>query len=323
MMRRRELITRMSGAAIAWPLAAPAQPAGKVWRIGFVGVLPSHAGLIQGMRELGYVEGKDFVVERLPSDLQQYDHLRIVAAELVRRRCDVLLSGFTPAIRALQEATRAIPIVFVGVTDPVGNGLVASLARPSGNTTGLASSYDDSSPKQLELLAMVVPGATRIGLLWNPENPASATQVKITQDAAAKASISLVLKEANNLRQIETAFASFAAESVPAVMITGDGTYFVLQEQVPRIALGHRLPTMFPQREYALAGGLLSYGQSQTELYRQAATYVHKLMRGAKPADLPVEQPTRFHLTINRKTADALGVTIPPVLYIFAEEVIE
>lgn len=245
------------------------------------------------------------------------------ASQLVQRKPDVVLAGSSPTTRALQQASRTIPIVFVAATDPVGNGFVASLARPGGNVTGLASSYDDTTLKQLELLAMLVPGASRIGLLGNPENPATIAVLKVAQESAKKAGLALVIKEARDPAQIEPALEGLAAEHVSAMLLIADPVFFGMRTQVARLALDRRLPSMFPTREYAEAGGLMSYGQSQRELWRQSATYVHKLMRGAKPADLPVEQPTRYHLTLNRKTADALGVTIPQVLYIFADAVIE
>src|SRR5262249_29814505 len=231
--------------------------------------------------------------------------------------------GAAPAVRPAQQATRTIPIVFAGITDPVGNGYVASLARPGGNTTGLATSFDDTSPKQLELLATIVPNASRIGLLGHPETPNFFSVLKVTRDAAQQAGISRVVMEARNLRDIENAFATFGSERVQAVMVVAHAIFFSLRERITELALRRRLPTMFSQREYTEAGGLRSDGQSQREFLRGAATFVHKIMRGAKPAALPVEQPTRFHLVINRKTADALGLTIPPILYIFAEEVIE
>jgi len=332
-MHRRSVLTLLGGAsAAAWPLAARAQQAGKVWRIGHLAVnlrpggtggpSSAYAGFLQGMRELGYVEGKDFVTESRNAE-GQYARLPDLAAELVRLKVDVIITGAAAAVLPAQQATRTIPIVFAAITDPVGNGFVASLARPGGNTTGLATATDDTSPKQLELLATIVPNSSRIGLLGNPETPSFSPVLKVTRDAAQQAGISLMVMEARNLQDIENAFATFGSERVQAVMVVADSIFFGLRERIPELALRHRLPTMFSTREYTEAGGLMSYGQSVREFYRSAATFVHKIMRGAKPADLPVEQPTRFHLVINRKTADALGLTIPPILYIFADEVIE
>jgi putative ABC transport system substrate-binding protein len=246
-----------------------------------------------------------------------------LATELVELKVDVLVTGPTPAVRALQRATRTIPIVFVATTDPVGNGIVASLARPGGNTTGQAGSNDDTAPKQLELLATIVANPSRIGLLGNPENPGYFPVLKSAQDAAQKAGLFLVPVASSKPEDIEKAFAAFNRERVQAVMVATDPVFGEQRQRIAELALSHRLPTMSSQREFAEAGGLMSYGESQREFYRRTAIFVDKIFKGAKPADLPVEQPTRYHLVINRKTADALGVTIPALLYIFADEVIE
>jgi putative ABC transport system substrate-binding protein len=327
-MKRREFITLLGGAAAAWPLAARAQQSGKVWRIGFLvgqpreGFSRAYGGFVQGMRELGYVEGKDFVSE-VRSAEGQYERVPDLAAELVGLKVDILFTGMSPAVRPLQQATRIIPIVFVSITDPVGQGFVASLAHPGGNTTGLASSYDDTSPKQLEVLAAVVPNPSRFGVLGNPDNPASSGYLKIAQDAAQKAGLFLVPTEARNLQDIENAFAGFGKERVQAVMVAGDAFFLGQFRRIAELALRSRLPSISPHLDYAEAGGLMAYGENLSDFYRRGASVVDKLFKGAKPADLPVEQPTRFHLVINRKTADALGLTIPPALYIFADEVID
>ena len=326
-MRRREFIAGLGG-AMAWPLAARAQVAGKVWRIGVLGGAPrpilaeNYSGFQQGMRELGYFEGRDFVSELRAAD-NSYDRLNGLAVELVRLNVDILLTGTPAAVRPLQEATRTIPIIFAGVGDPVGSGFVASLARPGGNTTGLANFYDDTAPKQLELLMTTLLHRSRIGLLGNPDTPPYLAFVKNVRAAAQQAGVDLISLEARNTSEIEEAFAALAREHVQGVLVVPDAAYFGQRRLLTDNALKWRLPTIFGAREYAVDGGLMSYGQGTREFYRQAATFVHKIMHGAKPADLPVEQPTRFNLTINRKTADALGVTIPPVLYIFADDVIE
>jgi len=325
-MRRREFIAGLGAAA--WPLVARAQVAGKVWRIGVLGGAPrpilaeNYSGFQQGMRELGYFEGRDFVSELRAAD-NSYDRLNGLAVELVRLNVDILLTGTPAAVRPLQEATRTIPIIFAGVADPVGSGFVASLARPGGNTTGLANSYDDTAPKQLELLLATILHPSRIGLLGNPDTPPYLATVKNVRAAAQQAGVDLISLEARNTSEIEEAFAALAREHVQGVLVVPDAVYFGQRRLLTDNALKLRLPTMFQSREFVVDGGLMSYGQSVSEFYRQAATFVHKIMHGAKPADLPVERPTRFHLTINRKTADALGVTIPPVLYTFADEVIE
>jgi ABC-type uncharacterized transport system substrate-binding protein len=325
-MRRREFIKLVGGAA-AWPLAARAQQR-KVWRIGFVAAVSReqfsrlYAGFQQGMRELGYVEGKDFVSE-IRSVEGRYERFPDIAADLVGLNVDIIVTGLTGAIRPLQNATNTIPIVMAYATDPVGSRLVASLAHPGGNTTGLAGSSDDTSPKQLELLAAVLTNPSRIGLLGNPDNPAYFPVRNGAQDAAKRAGLSMITVEARNPREIGNAFASFAKERVQAVMVATDGVYLGNRERLVELALDNRLPTMFSQRDYVEAGGLMSYGENLADFFRRSASYVDKIFKGAKPGDLPIEQPTKFNLVINRKTADALGVTIPAQLYIFADEVID
>ena len=328
MMKRRAFITLLGGAAAAWQLAARAQQTGKVWRIGWLSGGSREAtsrldgAFLQSMREIGYVEGRDFVMESRFAD-GKYERYSEFAAEFVRLKVDVILTGATSAIRALQRATTTIPIVLAYSTDPVGNGFVASLAHPGGNITGLSSSSDDTSPKQLELVATVVPSVSRIGLVGNPASPPYADVRKSAQNAAQKVGLTLVTVEARNPQEIESAFAAFGKERVQAFIAAGDAVFFTQRRQIADLALKNRLPSIFSQREYAEAGGLMSYGENLSEFFRRAASFVDKIFKGAKPGDLPIEQPTRFNLVINRKTADALGVTIPPQLYIFADEVIE
>ena len=330
-MKRREFITLLGGAAAAWPLAARAQQPGTFRRIGFLyGSIPLtqlgsedlSRAFIQGMLELGYLEGKDFVVE-WRSAAGQYERLADLAAELARLKVDVVVTGSAAAVRPAQQATTTIPIVMAYSTDPVGNGFVASLARPGGNTTGLAGSSDDSAPKQLELLTTVMPRLSRVAILTNPHNPNSAAVIKSAQSAAEKVGLVVVPVEARSLEEIEDAFAAIAKQSIAAVVVGLDAAFFVHRQQLAQLALDNRLASMFPVRDYAAAGGLMSYGESLRDFYHRAASFVDKIFKGAKPSDLPIEQPTRFKLVINRKTADALGLTIPPQLYIFADEVIE
>jgi putative ABC transport system substrate-binding protein len=322
-MHRRDFIRLLGGAAAGWPLVARAQQrAGKVWRIGFLigQQRQEYDAFVQGMHELGYVEGRDFVSELRYAE-GRYERLPIFADELVALKVDVLFTGLSPAVRALQAATRTIPIVFAGVTDPVGQGFVASLARPGGNTTGLAGSFDDTSPKRLELLAAMLPGTTRIGFLHNPGNQAAT--LKRAQAAAREAGLSLIPIEARDTQGVENAFADFGREGVQEVMVDGDAVFFDQRQRIAELALKGRFPTISPQQEYVAAGGLMSYGENLSEFFRHGASYVDRILKGAKPADLPVEQPSRFHLVINRKTADALGLKIPPALFIFADEVID
>jgi len=328
-LKRRDLVRLLlGGAAAAWPLAARAQQAGKVWRIGFLAGASRetfsrlYAGFQQGMRELGYVEGKDFVIEWRSAE-GNYERFPEISAELVRLKVDVIVVGASAALPAVKRATTTIPIVMTYSTDPVGNGLVASLVRPGGNMTGLASSSDDSSPKQLELLVAVVPNVSRIGLLGNPNSTNFTSMRKSAQDTAEKAGLSLVPIEARNPQEIENAIVAFAKERVPAIMFAPDAVFVEQRWRIAELALANRLATMFPNRDFAEAGGLMSYGENVADFFRRAAPYVDKILKGANPSELPIEQPTQFHLVINRRTAGALGLTIPAQLYIFADEVIE
>jgi putative ABC transport system substrate-binding protein len=323
-MKRRKFITLLGGAA-AWPLAAQAQQTGKVWRVGWlaaVHVPAFRAAFVQGMQELGYVEGKDFVIE-LRSAEGNYERIPEVAAELMRLKVDIIVTAMSAALPILRRTITTIPIVMVYSTDPVGNGLAASLVRPGGNMTGMTSSSDDSSPKQLELLTAIVPNISRIALLGNPNSVNYAPVLKGVQEAAAKAGVSLAPIEARRREDIENAIATLAKERVSAAIFASDAIFFAQQHRIAELALANRLATMFSQREYVAAGGLMSYGENLADFWRRAAPFVDKIFKGARPGDLPIEQPTKFHLVINRKTADTLGVTIPPQLYIFADEVIE
>jgi putative ABC transport system substrate-binding protein len=297
-IKRRKFITLLGGAAAAWPLAARAQQAERVRRIGLLmGTADDREGqarvtvLKQGLQELGWADGRNIQIETRFGGADT-GRIRAHAAELVAR-------------------------------DPVGNGFVASLARPGGNTTGLAGSSDDSSPKQLELLATLVPNVSRIGLLGNPNSPTYFSVLKNTQAAAQKVGLFVIPIKARNPIETENAFAELGKERVDAVMVASDAVFFGQRQRMAELALRNRIPTMFSLREYAEAGGLMSYGEDLADFFYRAAFYVDKIFKGARPDDLPIEQPTRFNLVINRKTADALGVTIPPQLYMFADEVIE
>ena len=276
----------------------------------------------QTLNELGYVEGRDYVIEWRSVE-GKYERWPDVVAELAGLKVDIIVTAVSASLPTLHRMITKIPIVMAYSTDPVGNALVASLVRPGGNITGLASSSDDSSPKQLELLATVVPNISRVGLLGNPNSTNYPPVLKSAQNAAQKAGLSLVPVEARNPQEIENAFAVLAKERVPAVMVVGDAVLFQQQRRITELALTNRVATMFAQREYAVAGGLMSYGENVADFFRRSASYVDKIFKGAKPGDLPIEQPTKFNLVINRKTADELGLTIPAQLYIFADEVIE
>jgi putative tryptophan/tyrosine transport system substrate-binding protein len=275
------------------------------------------------MRELGYVNGRDFVVEWRFAE-GKYDRFPEFGKELAQQGVDVIVLATSAAVRPMQQVTSAIPIVMGYSMDPVGNNFVASLARPGANITGLAGSSDDTSPKQLELLRTVVPNAQRVGFLSNNTAAAMVASVRENIQAAARhLGVSIISVEADNSKDIESAFSVLVNEHAQALVVAPDAFFFSQRRRTAELTLSAGLPSIFSQREYAEAGGLMSYGESLREFLRRAASFVDKIFKGAKPGDLPIEQPTKFNLVINRKTADALGVAIPSQLYIFADEVIE
>jgi len=328
-MKRRAFITVLGGAAAAWPLAARAQP-GKVWRIGFIagGARPvpldrsPYAGFLQGMRELGYVEGRDFTMEWRFAEAR-YELFPDFAAEFARLKVDVVVTTFAPAAHAMRQTNPSIPIVLAYSTDPVAQGLVASLARPGGNITGLASALDEIAAKQVDLLLAAVPKLTRLTLLTNPGNAATQIVAKSVEAAVRQAGVGLLQVRAESAQEIAGAFDTAMKDGAEAIIVAVDALFFGRRQQLAELALTTRLPSIFPDREYVEAGGLMSYGNSLREFSRLSATFIDKIFKGAKPTDLPIEQPTKFNLVINRKTADVLGLAIPPSLYIFAAEVIE
>jgi putative tryptophan/tyrosine transport system substrate-binding protein len=328
-MRRRQFIAGL-GSAVAWPVVARAQQTGKVWRIGFLasGLRPisiessQYGGFPQGMRELGHVDGADFIIEWRFAEGRP-ELYPALAAELVRAKVDIVVAGNSAAVGPMQQASSSIPIVVAVSTDPVSLGFVASLARPGGNVTGLATSADDTASKQLGLLASVVLKLSRVGFLSSPEHPNSAPVLRAAQVAAQTVSLQLVPVEARTLDDFESAFATMAKERVEALMVVPGGVFNVGRGRLADLALRARLPTITSEREFVEAGGLMSYGESARDFNRRAAFYVDKIIKGAKPADLPVQQPTRFFLTINRKTAEALGLTIPLELLVQSDEIID
>jgi len=326
---RRRLVIAFGAGALAAPLASWAQQ-GKVWRIGFIsGAAPPasletapQGGFLQGMRELGYVEGRHFVMEWRFAEAKAERYVEF-AAELARLKVDVVVTGAPQAVRPMQQAAPQIPIVMGISTDPVGSGFAASLARPGGNITGIASSLEDSSPKQLELLVAAVPNMVRLGLLTTSMSPAYAAVLKRIQVSAQQARLTLVTADARNGNELAAAFATLSKGRAQAVIVPSDVLFNLNRDKIAALAISHRLPSMFGVREYVEAGGLMSYGESFREFFRRAASHVDKIIKGAKPGDLPIEQPSRFYLTINRKTARALGITIPQSLLGRADEVIE
>jgi len=312
---------------LAAPLAAEAQqPAGKPARIGYLSFRsgPSHLdeAFRQGLRELGYLEGQNIVIEYRWADFKP-DRAPTLAVELVRLKVDVIVStgGPIPATAA-KRATETIPIVFT-VSDPVGVGLVTSLNRPGGNLTGVDFLTVQMNTKRLELLKGAVPGVSRVAVLANPGNPTAAAQLKELEGAARALRVKLHVREAREPQEIDDAFTALARERPEALLVMNDPMFFAQRERIVDLGARHRLPGIFQVREFAESGGLLSYGSNIADMYRRLATYVDKILKGAKPADLPVEQAMKFELVINLKTAQALGLTIPPSLLFQADEVIK
>jgi putative ABC transport system substrate-binding protein len=307
------------------PLAAEVQPPGKVYRIGWLGVVPPPAplweALLDGLRKHGYSEGRNLVFERRFSE-GNAERFPEFAAEMVRLRVDLILVPTTPAALAAKNATQTIPIVITAAIDPVGAGLVASLARPGGNITGLSTLSAELEGKRLELLKEVVPQASRVAVLWNAANPANASAWQETQAAARALGLLLQSQEVRGPQDLEGAFALTAKARPDALLVLGDSLLNMHGRQITEFATQQHLPSMFAIRELVVNGGLLSYGPSIPALFRRAATYVDKILKGTKPADLPVERPTKFELVINLKTAKALGITMPPSLLLLADEVI-
>jgi putative ABC transport system substrate-binding protein len=271
---------------------------------------------------LGYVEGRNISIESRSAEGKD-DRLPALAADLVRSKVDVIVATSGAATRAVQQTTRTIPIVMSLVNDPVGSGLVASLARPGGNVTGLTIMAPDLMAKRLELLKEVVPKVSRVALLQNPDNPASAAQLREAEAAARALGVQPQTLEARNPQEIEGAFAAMIRERAGALLILSDAIFFTQRRQIAELAAKGRVPSIIGTRDYPDAGGLMAYGPNFLDLERRAATFVDRILKGAKPGDLPVEQPTKFDLVINLKTAKALGLTIPQWLLLRADHVIQ
>jgi putative ABC transport system substrate-binding protein len=280
------------------------------------------AAFREGLRELGYVEGRNIQVESRWAE-GNYDRLPGLAADLVRLKVDVIVTYGTPAAQAAKGATGTIPIVMAAIIDPVASGLVTSLARPGGNITGQSMMSPDLAEKQLQILKELVPKTSRVAVLHNPANPGNAPQVRHAQDAARALGVRLQILGARGPSEIDGAFAAMAAEQAGAVIVLVDAILQSNRARIADLAARHRLPAVYGLHEYAEVGGLLAYGPNRLDMFRRAATYVDRILKGAKPGDLPVEQPSTFTLVINLKTAKALGLTIPPSLLLRADQVIE
>jgi putative ABC transport system substrate-binding protein len=328
-MRRREFITLLGGAAAAWPLAARAQqPAMPV--IGFLSSTSPHLyehrlrPFGQGLKEAGYVDGQNVEIDYRWAE-GQHDRLPALAAQLVQRRVAVIVAaGGTPSAVAAKAATATIPIVFGVAVDPVGVGLVASLSRPGGNVTGVTNLNVEVGPKRLELLRELLPSVTVIAVLVNPASPAIADPfVRGMQAAARTLGLQLHVLHASTERDFDTVFATLAQLRAGALVLGPDIFFNARSEQLAALTIRHAVPAIFQYRQYVAAGGLLSYGPSEKEYYRLVGVYTGRILKGAKPADLPIEQPIKFELMINLKTAKALGITVPSTLLARADEVFE
>jgi ABC-type uncharacterized transport system substrate-binding protein len=310
---------------LAAPLGAAAQPTSRVFRIGYLAPVeePLAVGFHRGLRELGYVEGQNIVIVYRSAE-GRFDRLPGLAAELVREHVDVIVAEVTQASLAAKNATRTIPIVMMGVGDPVGAGLVQSLSRPGGNVTGTSGLSVGVARKSLQLLTEAVPGASRVAVLWNPANAVfQAQMLRETEAAARTLRVDLRLHEVRSPGDLDAAFRAVGGQGARAILILPDPMFTTHRARIIELVAKTRLPAMYPVREAVEAGGLMSYAVNYVEVGVRGAYYMDKILKGAKPADLPVEQPTKLELVINLKTAKALGLTIPPSVLARADEIIQ
>jgi putative ABC transport system substrate-binding protein len=311
---------------VGWPLAARAQQP-KVWRIGFLAPEPPTPAMLSafrdGLRERGYVEGQNLFIDIRWPQGSSFEQSPSVTDQFVRDNFDVIVAWATPAVIAAQRATSTIPIVMVSVGEPVGMGFVVNLARPGGNITGISNISHDLNGKIVELFVETVPGMHRVGVVQNANNPGMPMQLRATEDAIRAMGLQFDIVEASAPEEFERAFASLSKKDVNGLVLLPDPSLIEHRSRIAELAQISRLPTVFQRRENVEAGGLLSYGPNLNEQLRRAAFYIDRIVKGAKPADLPIEQPTRFELVINLKTAKALGLTVPLPLLGRADEVIE
>jgi putative ABC transport system substrate-binding protein len=326
-LKRRDFITLVGGAAAAWPLAARAQQPGKLRTIGFLGQSTRSAAsewvaaFVQRLHELGWNEGRTVAIEYRWADGRE-ERFAQIAAEFVRLKVDIIVTSGTPQVLAAKQATSVIPIVFAAAGDPVASGLVASLARPGGNATGLSSLVADLAGKRLELLREVVPALRRLAIMGNVGNPLTVLELGEVQAAAGTLGLEVHTLEIRQAQDITPAFEALKGRA-DALYVCIDALVNANRIRINTSALGARLPTMHGSRDYVEAGGLMSYGPNYPDLFRRSADYVDKILHGAKPGDIPVEQPTKFDLVVNLTTARALGLDLPPTLLARADEVIE
>ena len=327
-IKRRKFLTLFGGAVLAWPLAVRAQPMAKVWHVGMLETTAATLNATnldafkQALRQLGYIEGQNLIVEYRSGDghIERFPQL---AAELVRLNVDIIITRGTPAALAAKKATATIPIVMAAIGEPVETGMVASLARPGGNVTGLSAFVTELTAKRIEIMREVIPQLSRMALIDNMANRSVPAQWDETKRAAFALGIQPQLYDVRKAEDIERAFSSAIAQRVNALSVGNDSVVIANRIQVVQLAAKHRLPAIYATRDFVYAGGLLSYAAHYPDLYRRAAAYVDKIFKGAKPADLPVEQPTKFEIVVNLKAASALGLTVPSTLLARADEVIE
>ncbi|HET9687239.1 MAG TPA: ABC transporter substrate-binding protein [Pseudolabrys sp.] len=325
-MKRREFVTLLAGAAIAWPLRAHAQQ--KIPRIGFMGnsTAALEANLVnsfrEGLRELGYEEGRNIVIDYLWAE-GKYEQFPALVNEFIASKVDVIVTAGTPAALAVKAKTNKVPLVMVAVGDPVGTGLVKNLARPEGNLTGLSSIAPDLEGKRLQLLREVVPALSQVAMLFNSLNPFHVASVRQAGVAAQTLGIKLQALDVRTSEDLDSAFVAIRKERPGALFILADRVFLHNRQRIMDLAAEQRLPSVNAYEELVEAGGLLSYGPSYEDMHRRAAIYVDKILKGAKPGTLPIEQPTKFSFTVNLKTAKALGLTIPSQLLGLADRLIE
>jgi ABC-type uncharacterized transport system substrate-binding protein len=326
MIRRREFITLLGGAVAAWPLAARAQRGGKIYRIGILEPVPAAQnaanldGLRKGLRDLGYFEGQNLVIEYRSAD-GRAERFADLASELVGLNVDLILARGTPATTAVQNATGTIPVVMVTMGGP--GAIVASFARPAGNITGVITFSTELTAKRVEILKELAPGLTRVALLHNMGNPAVPPEWEETKTAARSLDLEAVLLDVRSEGDLGRAFELVARQRIDGLVVGADGLTQMHQQTIVEWMARNRVPTIFPAREFVEAGGLIAYAVNYPDLYFQLAAFVDKIFKGAKSGDLPVQQPTKFELVINLKSAKALGLDIPPTLLARADEVIE
>jgi putative ABC transport system substrate-binding protein len=324
-MRRRQFITLIGGAA-AWPLAARGQQGATLWRIGVLETTSlalnavNFAAFLQGLKELGYVEGQNLAIEYRSSDTA--GRFRDLATELVHLNVDMILVRGTPATLAAKSVTRTIPIVVVASGDPL-VAVMGSLAQPGGNITGFSGLVSELEPKLIELIREIIPRAARIAAMYNMANPIYQSRWQQMERVGKSVGFQPFLLDVRNADDLERVFDTAVAQSVDALVVSNDGLLQQNRKRLTQLAAKHRLPTVYPAKEFVDVGGLISYGVHFSDLYRRSAGYVDKLLKGAKPAELPIQLPTKFELVINLKAAKALGIEIPPMLLARADEVIE